>query len=381
MKRRRLLAAAAALPVVRLARAASGPTIDVKRLGAYGDGRMSDLATVREAIQTAARRPGSTVLFPRGQYFLGTASDSYLVSAKGLRDVRIVGEDATIACRSVNGTSTMLELEGCRNVTVEGLAFRDHGLKRDVNWLGAAAIRLSNARSAGCQDITIAHCSFDSVLGAVVSRYTEDDPELRTRGIELSDLTVRRSYYGFNFQDNGDDLVARRIRCDDVKRSYFPYGVSNHDVELDTANNATGFTDVLIKCFHRDTARIMVRVRCRGKRGGDAILALDNQHERGRGTIRGIDAWLDVDDADCKLDRVVLISSLDRDGRIQKHTTNRWDDIALDGNVRICDQTKLIDIMSVAATPGTLRIGAALARNPRLPASFPGFRATVARAS
>jgi hypothetical protein len=257
---------------------------------------------------------------------------------------------------------------------VEGLAFRDHGLKREVNWLGASALRLSNARSAGCRDIAIAHCTFDSVMGAVVSRYTEDDPGLRTRGIELSDLTVRRSYYGFNFQDNGDDLVARRIRCDDVKRSYFPYGVSNHDFELDTANNATGFTDVLIKCYHRDTERIKVRVRCRGKRSGDAIVALDNQHERGRGVIRGIDVWLDVDDADCKLARVVLISSLDPDGRIQARTANRWDDIALDGNVRICKETELIDVMSVSATPGTLRIGPALARNPRLPSSLPGFR-------
>jgi hypothetical protein len=375
VKRRRVLAAALALPVAAIARAASpSSTIDVKRLGAYGDGRRSDLAVVREAMRLAAERRGSTVLFPRGEYFLGTANDSILVGAERLRDVRIVGEGATIACRSVNGSSTMLELTGCRNVTVEGLAFRDDGLKREINWLGAAAIRLSNADSAGCEELTIAHCTFDSVLSALVCRRTEGNLGLRTRGLQLTDLTVRRSYYGLSFQDNGDDLVARRIRCDDVKRSYFPFGVSNHDVELDTANNATGFTDVLIKCYNRDTVGIRARVRCRGKRGGDAIVALDQQHERGRGTIRGIDLALDVDDVDCKLDTVVLIRSLDREGRQEKQTTNRWDDIALDGNVRICDKTKLIDIPTVAAAPGTLRIGGTLARNPRLPASFPGFR-------
>lgn len=380
ISRRRLLTALAALPAAKLARAAtSGSTIDVKRLGAAGDGRRADAGAVREAMRLAAERRGSTVLFPRGEYFLGTASDGTLVGAEGLRDVRIVGEDATIACRSVNGISTMLELTACRNVTVEGLAFRDDGLKREVNWLGAAAIRLSNGASAGCEEIDIRNCTFDSVLGAVVSRGSDDNRSLRTRGIRLTDLAVRRSYYGFNFQDNCDDVVARGLRCDDVKRSYFPYGVSDHDIELDTRNNATGFTDVLIKCYNVDTTRIKAKVRVRGKRSGDAIVALDNQHVRGRGTIRGIDLNLDVDDVDCKLDTVVLIRSLDSEGRPEKQTGNRWDDISIDGTVRICDKTQLIDIPSVGAAPGTLRIGTTLARNPRLPKSFPGFRVIVAR--
>jgi hypothetical protein len=376
--RRRFIATVAALtPAIcsgASPRASAGDTIDVKSLGAFGNGKLPDLRQIREALRLAAdRSSGATVFFPPGEYFLGAADDAVLLDATQLRNVRLVGDRATLTCRSVSGQSTMLQLSGCRNVTIEGLAFRDHGLNRDVNWLGAAAIRLSNFERGGCEDIEIRNCSFDSVLTAVVCRRSEDNLRIRTRNIKLTDLKVRRSYYGFSFQDNGDNVVGRGLRCDDVKRSYFPFGVTNHDIELDTANNATGFTDVLIKCYHADTSRIKAKVRCRGKRSGDAIVALDHQHEKGRGTIRQIDLQLDVDDVDCRLDTVVLIRSFDPAATYERQTQNRWDEIAIEGDVRICDKTKLIDIATVGKTPGSLRIGPKLAKNPRLPRTFPGF--------
>ena len=379
LQRRRVLAALAAclpFPGVAAPRQPSGPdVIDVKALGAFGDGRLPDLRQIREAFRLALERPaGATIFFPPGEYFLGAADEGVLLDVRGARELRIVGDRATLTCRSVNGQSTMLQLSACRNVTLEQLAFRDHGLKRDVNWLGAAAIRLANADALGCRDIRIRNCRFDSVLAAVVCRRSDDGVRVRTRDIELTDLTVRGSYYGFNFQDNGDNVIARRLFCDDMKRSYFAYGVDNHDLELETVNNTTGFTDLLLKCYHGDTTRVKAKVRCRGKRGGDAIVALDNQHEKGRGTIRQIDLQLDVADADCRLDSVVLIRSFSPAAKHEKQTQNRWDEISIDGDVHVCERTRLLEIASVGVMPGTLRIGPKLARSARLPRSFPGFR-------
>jgi hypothetical protein len=352
-------------------------TINVRELGAFGNGKLPDLRQIREAIRLAAERPaGATVYFPPGEYYLGAADGDVLLNAAGLRDVRLVGERATLTCRSVSGQSTMLLLAGCRDVVVEGLGFRDHGLKRNIDWLGAAAIRIANHEGSGSQNIRIRNCVFDSVLAALACRRTDDNPRVRSRDITLTDLRVSRSYYGFSFQDNGDNVVGRGLFCDDVKRSYFPYGITNHDIELETVNNATGFTDVLIKCYHGDTSRIRAKVKCRGKRGGDAIVALDQQHEKGSGTIRQIDLQLDIDDVDCRLDTVVLIRSFTHGAVYERQTNNRWDDIAIDGEVRICDKTKLIDIATVGKTPGNLRIGSRLAKNPRMPRSFPGFRVT-----
>jgi hypothetical protein len=317
------------------------------------------------------QRDGVTVLFPPGEYFLGAASDDLLLGATKLQNVKFVGPGATISCRSSKGSSSMLYLAGCRNVSVEGLAFLDHGFNRDVNSHGAAAIRLGTEGPVGCENIDIRNCSFESVLSAVVCR--SFDGPARSRKITLTDLSVRRSYYGFSFQDNGDEVIGRGLRCDDVKRSYFPFGISNHDIELDTSNNATGFTDVLIKCYHGDTTNIRAKVRCRGKRSGDAIVALDHQHEHGKGTMRNIAIDLDADDIDCRLATVFLIRSFTHKASVERQTGNRWDAITLDGDVRICDRTRLIDIVTEGRTPGTLTLGPRLSRNPRLPQRFPGF--------
>jgi hypothetical protein len=256
-------------------------------------------------------------------------------------------------------------------VRLEGLAFRDYGLDREVNWLGAAAIRLCNDGDLATEDVEIAGCTFESVLSATVCR--SFDGRAGCRGLTLTDLVVRRSYYGFSFQDAGDDVVGRGLRCEDVKRSYFPYGVSNHQIELDTSANASGFTDVLIKCYRKDTSSLKVDVRCRGKRTGDAIVALDHQHEFGQGAMRDIQVNVDVEDADCRLDTVLLIRSFDPRSRVERQTGNRWDNITLDGNVNVCDRTKVLDIVSVSRTPGRLRIGPRLLLHPRLPKTLPGF--------
>lgn len=360
--------------------APTGPVIDVKKLGAFGDGKLPDLRQLRAALAAAAEHlGGATVYFPPGEYFLGAADDSYLVSGTNLQNIRLVGERATLSCKTVSGSPSMLVLAGCRNVTVEGLAFRDYGLDRK-RVMGADAIKLTNDGAVGCEGIEIKDCTFESVASATVCRTFDEARRARIRGITLSNLSVSRSIYGFSFQDAGDIVTGRGLRCNDVMRSYFPYGVSTHDIELDTSNNATGFTDVLIKSYGKDTTGIRAKVKCRGKRSGDAIVALDQQHDKSQGSIRNITLDLDIDDADCRLDAAILIRAFDANRRSEASTARRWDAISVDGDIRICDKTKLLDLESVSKTRGTLYIGPRLARHPGLPKTFPGFIATVARA-
>jgi hypothetical protein len=386
LKRRRLagmlLFAGAPLPVLAAAPVTQGrsrnlPVINVRALGAFGDGKLPDLSQVQAAFQRAAQHPaGAVVLFPPGEYYLGAADEAYLAVGTRLQNVRVVGERATITCRSVNGASSMFVFEGCRNLTVEGLTFRDHGLRRDVGVRGASAIRLANEEGTPCENIEIRDCRFDSVMSAFVCRETLKN--VRSRGIRMTNLEISRSYYGLSFQHNGDDVVARGIRCNDVKRSYFPYGVDNHDIEVETTNNATGFTDCLIKSYHRDTSNIRVKLKSRGKRGGDCIVNFDHHNEVPNLALRNINVDLDVDDVDCRLDSVIMFRAQDRNERLERQTNRRWESITIDGDIRICEKTDLFDFRSVARTPGTLIIGPRLARHPRLPKSFPGFRAQIA---
>jgi hypothetical protein len=380
LSRRRFIVASATVASavsLRPARAQSKPTIDVKKLGAFGDGKLPDLRQLRRAVELAAEHVGgATIYFPPGEYYMGAADGSELLQITNLQNVRFVGERATVSCKTVNGTPAMFVLAACRNITIEGLTFRDYGLKREQR-TGAHAISfVNNGSPRGPENTVIKDCRFESVLSGVVADNEGGRPGGRTRGITLSNISVARSYYGFNFADNADDVTGRDLRCDDVHRSYFPYGVSNHDIELDTRNNASGFTDVLIKTYKRDTYGLKVKVKCRTKRSGDAIVALDNQHEKGQGTIRNLKLELDIDDVDCALNTAILIRSFDPRARPETTTTNRWDDINIDGDIRICEKTKLIEIATVARTTGKLHIGSRLSKNPRLPRSFPGFDAT-----
>ena len=388
--RRRVLRALAALaaPLPATAMAANAPstqrptgipTINVKDLGAFGTGKLPDLTQLRAAIQEAGERAaGATIFFPKGDYFLGAADETTLLPASNLQNVRFVGEQATISCRSVNGLSNMFLFSGCRNVSMEGFTFRDTGFNQKVNDLGAVAIRLAAEGSAGCENFSLSDCRFESVYAGLICREPEQKAT-RTRGIRLTNVSIRHAVYGLNFQHDGDDVVARGLRCDNIKRSYFPYGIAKHDIELESINNATGFTDVLISCYRRDTTDIRVKLKCRAKRGGDAIVYLDHQYDALNKVIRNIVLDLDIDDVDCRLDAAISFRALDEKRNIERLTNRQWQDIRIDGDIRICPETKLFDFPSVSRTPGRLFIGPRLARNPRLPRTFPGFNAEVAR--
>ena len=73
--------------------APKGDTINVKDLGAFGNGKLPDARQIREAIRLARERTGgATIFFPRGDYYLGAGDDAVLLDASGLRNVRFVGE-------------------------------------------------------------------------------------------------------------------------------------------------------------------------------------------------------------------------------------------------------------------------------------------------
>ena len=353
--------------------------IDVKKMGAFGNGKLPDARQIKAAIAAAADEPrGAIVYFPPGEYFLGAADDNWLIPAVNLNNVHFVGERATLTCKSVNGSSSMLAFGACRNVSVQGLRFRDHALDRE-KLIGAAGIRLANEGRRGCEDVEIRDCTFESVIAGVVCRSFDETKTARIRGVTLTNLSVSHSLYGFNFQDAGDNVTGRGLRCVDCKRSYFPYGVSRHDIELESSGNATGFTDVIISCYTKDTTDIRLKLKVRGKGPGDAVINLDHNNEVPDRVLRNVRIDADIEAPDCRLETAILFRSRDKGRRVEATTTRRWEAISLDGDIRICDKTKLFEWESVSKTPGALFIGPRLAKHPRLPRTFPGFNATIAQ--
>lgn len=339
---------------------APGLIVSVLDHGARGDGRADDTAAIAAALARAALFPGSRVEFPRGTYRLAHDPKGELLALNGLREISLVGDGAQLVCDTPRDVTSMLKLTDCEDVTIEGLGFRDAGADRTVEWRGAVAIYLTGYGTSGNRNIRIARCRFDNVVSALT---VSDGGGRRATNLVLSDLQIDRSYYGLNFQNNGDDVVATGIRCNDVRRAYFPYGVANHRIELDATNNATGFTDVLIKCYGRATSNLAVKLHCRGKRGGDAIVALDQQHASDWGLIRDIDIALDVADTDCRLNSVVLMRALSSEGKTLARTRSEWRNVTLSGTVDYCAaNTQMLTIGTQVLRPTTIAMDTELAR-------------------
>jgi hypothetical protein len=76
-------------------------------------------------------------------------------------------------------------------------------------------------------------------------------------------------FYGLNFQGSGDNFFGRGIHGDQMGRIYFPWNVSNHDVELSCNGSISSFVNVHVKVYgmpaaselRRTTSNIRVRYR------------------------------------------------------------------------------------------------------------------------
>jgi hypothetical protein len=71
--------------------------------------------------------------------------------------------------------------------------------------------------------------------------------------IQMYNALFTSVYYPLSFQNGGDHFTGRGIKTTNCGRSYFPYGVSHHDVEID-CDGGGPFDNVLLKCYANPTA-------------------------------------------------------------------------------------------------------------------------------
>lgn len=108
----------------RLEAVARRKTVDVRALGARGDGTNDDGPAIREAIERASRLgQGARVLVPAGRYLFDSfhpgGGNTHLF-LRDLRDLSLEGEADTVLVMRKIGPA--LRLQGCRNVAVRNIA-------------------------------------------------------------------------------------------------------------------------------------------------------------------------------------------------------------------------------------------------------------------
>ena len=365
LSRRRVLAALIGLPLARRALEASSleeastaplvADVSVKDFGALGNGKTNDRSAIRKALKVSNR-----VLFPAGIYYLGELSKGEVAFELGdfgknaaLLNAGPVSFLFNTTDRSITQIFSLSAVNDCE---IGDFAFEDLGGDNMHSWRGAIAFFLnSEAKSS-------TNIRFGSIYGKrLVSPVSIRGKSslYRVRGIRIDKITCVECFYGFNCQDNGDDVDIGLISTEGCRRSYFVYGVRDHKVSIESRQGKASTSDVLIKRYKFDTSGIALRYLCLDSKieAPNGLVALDQQPEPGTAPGRITDVHLDLDiRMPTSSAYPVLLRSYTSDGKEETDGTRSvWGPISVTGKV-ITKATDVIHMTTRATTRGSLRV-------------------------
>lgn len=342
--------------------------------GAVGDGATDDSAAILAALNAAITQGGGTVLFGPGKtYYVGAYGVSTeIFTLTDMANVTIDGMGSTILTNTTASVQNyVFSFRDIDNVVIQNIRFQDSGTDLSVEWRGATGIYVqpSLALSTGsCGGLTVRNCFAEDMVALLV---IGGDSNRRIRGVSVQDCTVKDSYYGINFRENGDMVTVRGFRCENVRRAYFPYGVTDHDVEVSVYHNGTALGSnaaIPIKRYVRDTHGIRVRATFTGDVGeyGSGV-NLEHTPTSGTGTISGVDAEVNL----VNLEATGLntfypfrFRSYDSGGVLETTATSVWKGIRLAGDMtgRTASSAQIIDIASIPGTEVDVTLSPSLGR-------------------
>lgn len=276
-----------------------GSTINVKQLGAVGDGFTDDSAVVQSAINNYA-----TVIIPEGVY---------RVSGLALRSgVRIVGENATMKITNdcnidPNSTAPICLLaDEKHDIEISGIRFDGNAQylfdEKGANVVGT--FRSEGVSMANAERITIHHCSFnnfkDRGIGAAVD-YTKNATHFCVRGLHIydceffdGDLPVCTVKIGTDAQIAKGEKVTGGNGDYPVTAGYYRVPASTRAIQVTQSGVDSYSSDILIeRClvhksanmgfmFYPNTEGVIIRdckvLNCGLYTGGEGINSGTQKH-------------------------------------------------------------------------------------------------------
>jgi hypothetical protein len=381
-------AAAAVLPLAlvssRWQGAAGAGQASLIEAAAFRSGAMSDLDVLRRAFAAWTQAGGTLRLEPGHVYDLGVKrGDEPVFVLAGLTGATLDGNGATLRIRTVGDhLYPLLSLYGYRDLVIQNLHGEDLGYADGLS--GTKFIRIEpgprdslNLRLVGVTARRVV--SFVEVQGP---------PEpFRVRGIHFEGgCRAERAYYGLCCLNQGDEATGA-FSTVDCRRSYFPYGVTGHDLRIAVSHGSleqapAAESCALIKSYGRPTTAIRLAIAFSGALPWVAIenagpvpgscVTLEHEPEDGRPSlIADVDLTIDVaaGTADPYGVHRVMLRSRRPGGAVETgRTRNVWRNVAIRGNLRPGRAPAIFSVAQPEA--GELRVASAS----RATISAPGFR-------
>jgi len=232
--------------------------VNVLDFGADNTGATDCVASINAAIAFAKSKGGGVIFFPAGTYTV-TATSLYNgftchFPIEDADSLDFVGYGAVLNSTVAGGGGILgnavclFYLNGCRRINFEGF---------DITGIFSRTLQVVNTYSISCFNLSSA---------------SRDSESISVKNCRLSNV-----YIGLR-QENGDNVTATNFRTNRFVRSYFPYGVNNHNVSY-MSYNGDVFTDCLIKAYKNDTTNINVKAVIIGNTSTDYHVAIETQHD------------------------------------------------------------------------------------------------------
>ena len=328
--------------------------------GASGDGVTNDNASITAAAVN------KYLIWPEGTYFLGNlagGSTAIDLSSVGDNIHWITVGNVKITVNTTSGSyntnpTIVFNLSGNNNSRFGDFEFQDLGFEISsyASDNGAYGFFI-NALSTSMENVKFGSIRATDMVCPIgvagsVSTY-------RAKGISADLIWVKDSVYGPVFQNNGDDFKCPLIITDNVVRSYFAYGVSGHDVFVDSKDSIASSGDINISrttvsgtAFN--TRDMKIRYKSRGSNvltsTGQGMININHVTGGVSGKIENIHIDFDIADANTAAVPVRITSYVDSGGTIDTPpTSNQWDGIYISGK----DNSSHTDTVISDVTPST----------------------------
>lgn len=218
--------------------------VNILDYGADPTGVSDSGAAITAAAAVVQAAGGGNLVFPPGTYKVFSTITTNLCTFTNLNGVNIIGKGATLAINTSRVFGAVypcfFSFAGCKNVSVDGLRVTGNTISTVT---GPYFVMLARTVGLyyGCQNVRVSNCHVTGVLaGLCATASSTDDDAYKAKNISVSNFWVENSLYGCNFQNSGSNVEIDSMRTVNVYRSYFPYGVRNHRVRINSNNSQGG---------------------------------------------------------------------------------------------------------------------------------------------